>query len=199
MPQARSAHARCRIFAFGLLISAFLLVPAPARGGEAPDLFVDRYIAATRAMEWDSVAAMMHSTALSDFKQLMRPAVIADSSGEMSHLLFDVVGAAAYDSLPPARVFSRLMRSLVTLNPLMGEALAGAEAKVIGAVPEGDDLVHVIYRIGVGVGVGDSALAVTKLEVISLRREAGGWRSLLTGNVQGLAEVLRQSVGASGP
>lgn len=197
MPQARLARARCCIYAFGSVIFAALLASPPAWGGEAPDVFVDRYIAATRAMEWDSVAAMMHSTALSDFKQLMRPAVTADSTGEMSHLLFDVVGAAAYDSLPPARVFSRLMRSLVTLNPLMGEALAGAEAKVIGAVPEGEDLMHVVYRMGVGVGVGDSALAVTKLEVISLRRENGVWRCLLTGNVQGLAEVLRQSVGGN--
>ncbi|MFN8547832.1 MAG: hypothetical protein U0527_07675 [Candidatus Eisenbacteria bacterium] len=178
------------VFLLLLPLAAASLTPRPARAADTPEQVVTRYIAATRALKWDEIADMMHPTALDEFKDMMRPIVEIDSTGEATQLLFQVNGLAAYDALAPRDAFARLMRTMTQQNPMIAEALTDANGTVIGHVAEAPDLMHVIYRMGRTSG----ALKGTKIEVVTLKRDGAAWRPLLAGNIEGLAEALRQQV-----
>lgn len=174
-----------------LVFTTNIAAPPPACAADTPEQVVTRYIAATRALKWDEIADMMHPVALTEFKTMMRPIVEIDSTGEATQLLFQVDGLAAYDALAPRDAFARLMRTMTQQNPMIAEALTDASGTVIGHVAEAPDLMHVLYRVGRTSG----ALKGTKIEVVTLKRDGSNWRPLLAGNIEGLAEALRQQVG----
>ena len=163
----------------------------PAHAADTPEQIVTRYIDATRALRFDELSAMMHPSALADFKSMMREVVELDSTSEATELLFQVKSLAAYDSLPDGAAFERLMRAMIERNPMIADALSQASGTVLGHVNEGDDLVHVVYRVGVAAG----AKEMTKIEVVTLKRDGEEWRTLLAGNIEGLAQALKQQVG----
>lgn len=72
-------------------------------------------------------------------------------------------------------------------------SLAGAKLErqdVIGSVPEGSEMVHVVTRNIAKV----ETLSMTKVEAITLHRTSQGWRLALTGDLEGLAETLQASI-----
>ena len=73
--------------------------------------------------------------------------------------------------------------------------MAGAEARVLGHVPEGTDLAHVVYRMTITV----DGLKVTKMEVLSLQRTDSGWAMLLRSDIETMAAALRQRFGRAKP
>lgn len=174
-----------------MLFACFALCASlSARAADTPEQVVTRYIDATRALRFDQLAQIMHPSALADFKSMMREVVEIDSTSSATELLFQVKGLAAYDSLPASTAFERLMSTVTEQNPLIADALSSASGAVIGHVNEGEDLVHVVYRVGIGAG----DLKMSKIEVVTLKREGDEWRTLLTGNIEGLAEALKQQV-----
>ncbi len=162
-----------------------------AHAADTPEQIVTRYIDATRALRFAELAAMMHPSALADFKSMMREVVELDSTSEATELLFQVKSLADYDSLPGSVAFERLMHAMIERNPMIADALTQASGTVLGHVNEGDDLVHVVYRVGVAAG----AKEMSKIEVVTLKRDGEEWRTLLAGNIEGLAQALKQQVG----
>lgn len=61
---------------------------------------------------------------------------------------------------------------------------------MIGSVPEGSEMVHVVTRNIAKV----ETLSMTKVEAITLHRTSQGWRLALTGDLEGLAETLQASI-----
>ena len=65
------------------------------------------------------------------------------------------------------------------------------EIAILGRIEEKPDVVHVLARTTISVG----DLSVTDIEVISFRPYGETWRMLLSGELQGLAQALRASLG----
>ena len=61
--------------------------------------------------------------------------------------------------------------------------------EVLGSIPEGE-VVHVVTRVQIGVGV----LAVRQMEVISVKPAGEVWRVMLTGQIEGFAQMVRARV-----
>lgn len=92
------------------------------------------------------------------------------------------------DSIEQARKLDsqRLVRALFgTLEDRMPDAFRLLRFELIGSVPEGE-VVHVLGRLH-----SDMAeLRMHQLEVISVKRHGGEWRSLLSGDIEGIAEAI---------
>jgi putative sterol carrier protein len=63
---------------------------------------------------------------------------------------------------------------------------------VVGHVREGDDVVHVVYRGTTSVG----NVKISKMSVMSLKADGESWRMLLTGDIEGMAAMMKLQFGA---
>ncbi|RNC65244.1 MAG: hypothetical protein ED859_17770 [Desulfuromonadales bacterium] len=124
---------------------------------------------------------------------MFAPLAELPEANEALPTLFGVEGAEEFRKLGDREVFVRLMANLEKNVPGFGEAVRNLEMTVVGQVPEGKELMHVVYRSDTAV----DKLTVTSTEVLTLRRTPQGWRALLTANIEGLAEQLLSSVGAA--
>jgi hypothetical protein len=66
--------------------------------------------------------------------------------------------------------------------------LTSSEFTIIGHLPEGDTLMHTLYRIRMSMGEGE----FTKTEVVSFKPYERSWRVLLTGELEGMIAALRK-------
>ncbi len=166
---------------------------APLRGQEpaTPEGFAPTYFAAMRSGDWTRVAALMHPEAVAQFKGMFRDLVAVDSSRQLLQL-FGVPDTAAYASAPPERLFASFMGTVAGAMPDMKAVLASAAIEPIGHVEEaGTGLTLVVFRMRMNVG----GITMSKLDVLPLKRANGAWRAMLTGDMEGIAAVMKRQIG----
>ena len=174
------------------LIAVGGAAPAAAQQAGTPEQFALEYMAATRASDWRRVADMMHPDALAEFKEMFGTIAAIDTTGEVLSNLFGVADSAAYAATSPDSIYVSFMKTMVNLSPELGEALSGSEAKPIGHVEEKETgLTHVLFRMRVQV----QGVTISQVDVIPLKRHDGRWRAVLTGEMEGMAQALKQQLG----
>ena len=159
-----------------------------------PEATALAYFAALSANKLDAMSGMMHPEALAGFRSTLLPVIeLADKrDGGASDVLqmFDgVTTVAQLRKLDDVKFFTAFYAGLTTLQPQIVEMLRDAEIEALGHVMEGSDVAHVVYRMTLNTG-----MSITRTEVISMRRRPGGWGVLLTGEVEQMAEGLRQAL-----
>jgi hypothetical protein len=179
-----------------LTVAALALALAPAIAlAESPEEVARVGLDLVSKRDWPAYTHLMHPEALRSMKEMFRPIVEADTKGEAAQGLFGVAGVKGYDaasdSASDSALFCSLMVNLMKIAPAMVEAVKNAEYTVIGSVPEGKDLVHVVYRVHTAA----EEVQVTKVSAISLRRHGETWRFLLSGNMEGLVSALQKAHG----
>ena len=176
-----------------LLLATFTSLPALAANGseETPKAVTERLSTTLKKGDWEGYSRLMHPEALARFRKMFAPLADLPDAQEALPALFGVEGPEQFRKLTDREVFVRLMANLEESVPGFGEALRNLEMTVVGQVPEGNDLMHVVYRSDTAV----DKLTVTSTNVLTLRRTAGGWRVLLTANIEGLAEQLLSTFG----
>ena len=85
-----------------------------------------------------------------------------------------------FKRVPADQVFVAYMRRVFEQMSAAGNLQV--TNTLLGEVPEGGNTAHVVYRARVTAG-RDSA---TNIAVLSLRRSPGGWKALLSGDLQAL-------------
>lgn len=90
---------------------------------------------------------------------------------------------ASVDALSDAERFAAFLRVVMESAP--GVVFHGVT--VIGEVPEGEELRHVVTRSRVSA----SGIDLDAVEVISFRQSDGKWRVLMSGKMKGLAAQVR--------
>ena len=177
-----------------LIVAALALALAPAIAlaeGQSPEDVARVGLDLVSKRDWPAYTHLMHPEALRSMRQMFRPIIVADDTGEAAQGLFGVAGIKGYDAASDSALFCSLMVNLMKIAPAMVEAVKNAEYTVIGSVPEGKDLVHVVYRVHTAA----EEVQVTKVSAISLRRHGESWRFLLSGNMEGLVSALQKAHG----
>ena len=170
-------------------IATVWLVPGTGYGDAlGPETTATAAMASAKKGAWSEYTHAMHPDALKKAKQIFRPLVAADESGQVGNMFFGVAGVPQYDAMSDSATFVALMVNLTKNLPAFAEAMKTAEFHIVGTVGEGKDLVHVVYRADAKV----EDLAMSKMSVLSLRRFGDEWRLLLTGSLEGLAARLSQ-------
>jgi len=172
-----------------LVLAVLYLSPCAACGeAQSPEAVASAAMESAKRGDWAAYTHSMHPGALARAKELFRPLVAGDTEARLGKMFFGVAGVTQYDAMSDSTTFQALMEHLTRNLPAFAEAMKTAEFKIVGTVPEGDDVVHVVYRADASV----DDLAITRTSVMSLRKQGGEWRLLLTGNIEGLASRLSQ-------
>jgi hypothetical protein len=184
--------------AFALLLSA-----VPASPAEKPEEVAHLYIRAMADARLNVVADHMHPSALVRFKGIMTE--IADAiaaapedrkpPARMVSALFGEEGPAAIKKLEPRDVFVRFMSNLTTFVPQIRVMHAGSEYQVLGHVDEGGNLAHVVFRATLSQGAHE----MTKMSVLSLKRDGEHWKVLLTDDLEKLISGFGKQLASPPP
>lgn len=163
----------------------------PAPGIATPEDAARAAMIAMREARFDDYAQLLHPEAAAQFKEMMLPALAAASAeGEEADLLalFNVESSQELEEMDSKEYFSRFLRGLVEMRPGFKDMLAGSELEVLGHVPEGETMAHVVFRGTMTV----EDVTFTKTSVMTLKKADAGWLMMLNAEFEGLATQLRQ-------
>jgi hypothetical protein len=172
------------------LLGTVVLAAAPAAAQSADDEAIavaGSYVDAMRASDFDGMAALMHPVSLAELREIFSP-VLASEAGPG---IISAIGLPPPDqlaSMSDSEFFAAFMRAIVAGDSTMADALRQAQADLLGSVPEGDDTVHVVYRMRMKI----EGVEVSEMEVLSLGRWENTWRGLLAGDLAGLAAMFQR-------
>lgn len=138
-----------------------------------------------RAQGMSALVDFTHPDEVERLGRMLRP-MLDPALGEES--LEQAVVLLGVNSIEQARKLDspQLVRALFgTLDEQMRGAMEFQRFDLIGSIPEGE-VVHVLGRLHMAM----ADLRMHRLEVISMKRHGGEWRSLLSGDIEGIAEAI---------
>ncbi|HEU4559151.1 MAG TPA: hypothetical protein VFS20_14920 [Longimicrobium sp.] len=171
------------------LAALALALPSAAAAQNTPEAAAERFLQTLKARDWSGNAAAVHPVELDSMKAAFVEVAGSDTSTAGIRAIFNVASVAELRALAPAMVYQRFAANVVGQREGMAEFLAGANFRVLGAVPAGDTA-YVVYRV-TGTAGGGQASQVT---VMALRRDGAGWKARLTDEVRGMIAGLRGAV-----
>lgn len=186
------------------LASIVFLTPAPciprarAQGAAVtPEALVARYFERMIAQDMKTLVEDMHGAELDKFKKMLLPVFEAGfASGDDPGILKAFTRG---DTVEQVRAYSsrdffiRFLEWMIAIRPQMSDILKQSVIQAIGHVseqtPDGE-ILHVVFRMT----TRTAGMTISKLSVMSLRREGQDWKLMLTGEIEGMAQALQQQL-----
>lgn len=144
----------------------------------------ERVLGALTRKDAIAFAAEVHPEAVAAFRSnVIRILEQAATPEQRAQALRFFGGARSVDDLrkmPSDQVFIAYMRGVFDRMSAAGSLQI--TNVILGEVAEGPNLVHVVYRARATSG----SESVENVTVLTLRRSPGGWKALLSGDLQGL-------------
>jgi hypothetical protein len=197
---------------YAAALATLLSAPHPSPAAPAPDdeaaarKAAESCLEAIRKGDWKALAGRLDPDSLKELKARVAPALKRAARGGEDLQpgfvlgLLDGADPEKLLALPPEEFFAAF--TAATLAGGQRWPLAGTEARVVGTVREGRDLVHVLYRARgkarFAEGTDDRGAGgakrlklegeVTRLGVLTLRRCGGGWKALVPDELRHYAD-----------
>lgn len=159
---------------------------------ESPEQVAEAYIAAFKKDGMAGATAYMHPDELERFRESLVP-VLAIEPGLGVEIRKGIFGAEVTAEDLKAMSAEAFMKGFMAFADKQMKA-ANAEVvsiEIVGRVTEGD-VVHLVTR-GLA-SAGDVKL--TTMEVVSLKRDGKVWRLMLSGKIDGMAEMIKARIKA---
>ncbi len=190
MKPRRVAHLSCTLLLALALSSGAAARTAEPAAAALPEAVVESYTKALQAGDYLKSTDFMHPEALEKFRGMVLPLVesVGAESASLLPLFKGVADVAALKKLSPAEFFASFLGGLTAANPAVLAALSSGSMAALGSVAEGE-MLHVVCRTSLGF----EGIKINKMNVVSLKRAAGNWRVLLSGEIEGMAEALRKA------
>ncbi len=166
-------------------------MPVLGQSTEAtPEAVAKEYVAASTSGDWAKAATFIDPEALVSFKNMFGEVMKMDKKNEAGKELFGLKNNAEFEQLSGEQVFTKLISMLVTMVPQMKQMLSEAENTILGQVPEGNDVVHILYRTKMKIGDG----SMSKVDVMSLKKSGTTWRLKLSEEMEGSFSAMAKSL-----
>jgi ABC-type transporter MlaC component len=188
---------------FSIIVSLALISRAPSFAQEAetnlsPDEVVRQSFDALSSLDVEKYASFMHPDEIKKIQERIWPslehAVSTDTTGQAQQLLMMLnlqSDSAGITDVDAQQFFANLMNMLLQLSPGMMESYQSSTSEIIGDVPEGDTLRHVVSRVT----STTQGLTMTRMDVTTVRKYKGGWKLVPSGEMQGLAMQMERRLG----
>ena len=144
------------------------------------------YFEALHSADWRRFAALLHPDALAEFDGLRARLVALAEQGQEAQVLGlfrDLDSLDALRALPPDRFLVRYMESRLEAQPASAQMLRTTATELIGEVPEGRSVVHVVYRMTGTI----RDIRLEQVGVLGVRPVEDGWRPMLSDEFRKLA------------
>ncbi len=99
-----------------------------------------------------------------------------------ARVLFGAAGPAAVPGTNAKTLFVQFLGAIQKAAPMMQQVLASSTNEIIGHVDEGENQTHVVYRAT----MTTAGAEVTKVDVLTLKRDGEQWGVMLTGDIERL-------------
>jgi hypothetical protein len=185
-----------KIIAF---VFAFAVCTLAARAAAPPEEIARGYMDSVKAGDMERVGTYMHPAALEKFKGILvqLAAVIGNVDAETDpkkntaiKILFGEEKPAGIKDALPKNLFVHFLANLSQAMPMLRQMLNDSTYEFIGHVDEGGNQTHVVYRATLTTG----GTAVTKMEVITLKRDGEEWKVMLTGDIESFVGGLTRQL-----
>lgn len=156
---------------------------------DSPESVVHAALEAAAAGRWRDVYRLLDAAELPRWRRVtlsMLRHIEQQPGADRALAEWGAGDAAQLELLPDEELFGRWMqafslqaRSRMAFGPAEPPPAPTVRRVVLGSVPEGDDLAHVVYREIVGSG--------RALRIVTLRRTADGWKMGVDHDLLGVA------------
>ena len=123
--------------------------PLPATAQDAPrstpEETAQRFFDALSRLRWERVSAELHTAALDEFHLISRQLVESLRGDSILIRLYDAT-REEWDGWTSREVFERSMAGLTRYARGLMESQVMTDFRILGTVPEGDTIRHVVYR-----------------------------------------------------
>ena len=174
----------------GLLLALLSTPFPPGIEGQAlppgPDSVAAEFQSALRGVGWQAAVSRLHPEALDNFHHLMTLLVEMDTTRAPIERLFPQGGLDAFHAISQEEVFLRVMEVLTEDAPGLVHALVVREVEVVGHVPEGTEMAHVVYR-----STANLSGAKPELRLMTMKRDGERWKVLSSQELDILVEAFR--------
>jgi hypothetical protein len=182
--QSRETPAQLRSTTQGLV--------ALARASETPEAVTRRYFQALQQRGLVASVEYLHPEEMRAFKDMMMPIVQMEAQMKESEFRTALFGAGAtvamVESSDP-EVFVRRFMSMDAVKQAFG-GINFARLEVLGTVPEGAAIMHVLVRSH----MRTQGMDVSSTSVVSLRSHDGSWKMMLNDRIRGMASAFRAAL-----
>ena len=175
----------------GIVAVCVLLPSLVFAQAETPESLAKSYIQALSDGGMGATAEFMHPDALADFKGMLLPVYNAEARAGERQLIDITFGQeVSVDQLSEISdtQFFRGFLNLIEAQTA-GQNMQFDKIEVLGTVTEAE-VQHVLTRMS----VGSEQVKVTSMEVLSFIPYQDTWRLRLTGEIEGMARALQQSL-----
>ncbi|AVP96520.1 hypothetical protein C7S18_04595 [Ahniella affigens] len=162
---------------------------------ESPEQVAEAYGAALKTSGMSGATEFMHPDELERFRASLAP-VLAIEPGlgeEVRKGIFGPEMTAASMSAMSAETFMKGCLGFAD-KQMKATNTELVSMEIIGSVPEGE-ITHLVTRGEVRAG----AMTLTSMEVMSLKHYGKTWRLLLSGKIEGMAEMIKAQIQAHAP
>ena len=160
---------------------------------ETPEKLADNYFKLLGAQKWTEMGDMFDPKSLAEFREMMSfmSELPEEASAQVLGQFFGA-GTTSEDmkKMSDKDFFSRFLKGIMGQAAAMGQ-LNFKKIEVLGSVPEGDDVKHVVTRSHMEIG----EMSMEAMEVISCRKSDAGWKVLMQGKMKGMAQQLKNAFG----
>lgn len=158
-------------------LAAIARPPVPGQS-VSPESFAREYVAAVRKGDWAALGRYFHPDALAEFRKATR--VLMQSTDprarEARVVLSGSESGAALRDMSDEVFFATFASQVLSQLPKdVRDLLFKPMGEVLGAVPDGAEVVHVVYRTRVPV----LGTFIDTTDVMTTKRTATGWGVLL--------------------
>lgn len=181
------------------LALAFAALTLSARAAATPEEVARGYMDAVKAADMEHVGVFMHPAALEKFKGILvqLAEVIGNVDAETDpkkntaiKILFGEEKPQTVKDAAAKGLFVHFLTNLSQAMPMLRQMLNDSTYDFIGHVDEGGNQTHVVYRATLTTG----GTAVTKMEVLTLKRDGEEWRVMLTGDIESFVGGLTRQL-----
>jgi hypothetical protein len=168
--------------------TALATATAAAKLPATPEAIADQFVHALGARHWETMVGLMHPAALHELRMMLAPLTESPSLDKERLQLLGVRSLMQAQALSDSAFSVAFLSRALSAKPELLDFIRDSRIEIIGQLSEGPDTVHVVYRMTYQKG----EVAVSKMDVFSLRRMGNTWRGLLSMDLRMLGAMLRR-------
>lgn len=161
---------------------------------EATDIAEKAYTAMS-SLDWETFSELLHPDALAEFKNMIYPVVAASIPRTDSGFVRDSVpifgslmSISTMEQADGITFFNNVMNAAFDNTPQLQQTFSSIRSTVVGELPEGDNIVHVLTRTTLTIGKD-----INEMSVMSIEKIDGEPKLHLPPRIKGLAQLIAQS------
>lgn len=189
------------IFSLLIIFSGCSQAPETTATYDAQMAMADESFALLNQLNWAGYAQMMHPDALARFRAGVMPileVMIVNTPGDSINVFGIKINSAEIQAMPPADFMVKIFNMVSELAPEIKSTFTDMQNQSLGAVAEGDSLLHVVVKTKMQVGTRN----VNEWNVQTLRSFEGQWMLAISSKIEGVglmvSEGLKQQLMSQG-